>query len=47
MANDKDLCFDLSKSKEKLLCIDFITTEFQQKEYDNRIKGQGKRRSLK
>ena len=30
----------------KLLYIDFITTEFQKKEQDNRSKSQGKKRSL-
>ena len=32
--------------KEKLLCMDFIITEFQKKEQDNRSKGQGKKRGL-
>ena len=42
----KDLRSDPSKWKEKLLHIDFITTDFQKKEQDNRSKGQGKNSSL-
>ena len=46
MAHCEELCSDPSKWKEKLLHMDFITTEFQKKEQDNRSKGQGKKRSL-
>ena len=46
MAHYKDLLSDPSKWKEKLLHIDFITSEFQKKEQDNRSKGQGKKHSL-
>ena len=46
MAHYEDLCSDLSKWKKKLLYMDFITTEFQKKEEDNRSKGQRKKRSL-
>ena len=42
----KDLRSDPSKWKEKLLYMDFITTEFQKKEQDNRSKGQGKKCGL-
>ena len=38
MAYYKDLCSDQSNWKEKLLHMDFITTEFQKKEQDNRSK---------
>ena len=40
MALYEDLCSDPSKWKDKLLHMDFITTEFQKKEQDNRSKGQ-------
>ena len=46
MAHYEDFRSDPSKWKEKLLYMDFITTEFQKKEQDNRSKGQGKKRSL-
>ena len=46
MAHYEDLRSNPSKWKEKLLHIDFITTEFQKKEQDNRSKGQGKKRGL-
>ena len=46
MAHYEDLHCDPSKWKEKLLHMDFITTEFQKKEQDNRSKGQGKKRRL-
>ena len=46
MAHYEDLRSDPSKWKEKLLHMDFITTEFQKKEQDNRSKGQGKKRGL-
>ena len=46
MAPYEDLHSDPSKWKEKLHQIDFISTEFQKKEQDNRSKGQGKKRSL-
>ena len=46
MAHYEDLRYDPSKWKEKLLHMDFITTEFQQKEEDNRSKGQGKKHGL-
>ena len=42
----ENLHSNLSKWKEKLLYMDFITTEFQKKEQDNRSKGQGKKRNL-
>ena len=44
MAHYEDLLADPSKWKEKVLHMDFITTEFQKKEQDNRCKGQGKKR---
>ena len=46
MVHYEDLGSDLSKWKEKLLHMDFITKEFQKKEQDNRSKGQGKKCSL-
>ena len=46
MAHYEDLCSDPCKLKEKLLHMDFITTEFQKKEQDNRSKGQGKKPGL-
>ena len=46
LAHYKDLRSDQSKWKENLLQMDFITTEFQKKEQDNKSKGQGKKRSL-
>ena len=46
MAHYEDLRSDPSKCKEKLLHMDFITTEFQKKEQDNKSKGQGKKRGL-
>ena len=46
MAYYEDLRSDPSKWKEKLLHMDFITTEFQKKEQDNISKGQGKKRGL-
>ena len=46
MAHYEDLCSDPSKWKEKLLYMDFITTEFQKKKQDNRSQGQRKKRSL-
>ena len=46
LAHYKDLRSDQSKWKENLLQMDFITTEFQKKEQDNRNKGQGKKHSL-
>ena len=46
MALYEDLHSDPSKWKEKLLHMDFVTTEFQKKEQDTRSKGQGKKRSL-
>ena len=46
MAHYEDLHSDLYKCKEKLLHMDFITTEFQKKKEDNRSKGQGKKRGL-
>ena len=46
MGHYDDLCSDPSKWKEKLLHMDFITTEYQRKEQDNRSKGQGKKRGL-
>ena len=39
MANYKDLHTDTSKWKEKLLHVDFITSEFQKKEQVNKSKG--------
>ena len=39
MAHYEDLRSDPSKWKEKLDHVDFITTEFQKKEQDNRGKG--------
>ena len=39
MAHYKDRRSDPSKWKEKLFHMDFITTEFQKKEQDNRSKG--------
>ena len=42
----EDLRSNLSKWKGKLLHMDFITTEFQKKEQDNRSKGQRKKRGL-
>ena len=44
MAHYEDLRSDPSKWKEKLLHMDFITTEFQKKEQDTRSKGEGKKR---
>ena len=46
MAYYEDLRSDLSKWKEKLLHMDFITTEFEKKEQDNRCKDQGKKCGL-
>ena len=46
MAHYEDLRSDPSKWKEKLLHMDFITTEFYKKEQDNRSKGQGKKCGL-
>ena len=46
MSHYEDLYSDPSKWKEKLLHMDFITTEFQKKEQDNRSKCQGKKRGL-
>ena len=46
MANYEDLRSDPSKWKEKVLHMDFITTEFQKKEQNNRSKSQGKKRGL-
>ena len=46
MAYYDDLQTDPSKQKEKLLHVDFITSEFQKKEQDNRSKGQGKKYGL-
>ena len=46
MAPYKDLRSDPYKWKEKLLHMDFITTEFQKKKQDNRSKGQGKKGGL-
>ena len=46
MAHYEDLRSDPSKWKEKPLHTNFITTEFQKKEQDNRSKDQGKKRSL-
>ena len=46
MAHYKDLRSDPSKWQEKLLHMDFITSEFQKKEQDYRSKGQGKNRGL-
>ena len=42
-AHYEDLRSDPCKWKEKLLHMDFITTEFQKKEQDTRSKGQGKK----
>ena len=46
MAHYEDLRSDPSKWTEKLLHVDFIATEFQKKEQDNRSNSQGKKRSL-
>ena len=46
MAQYEDLRSDLSKQQDKFLYKDFITTEFQKKEQDNRSKGQGKKRGM-
>ena len=46
MAHYEDLRSDPSKWKEKLRQLDFITTEFQKKEQDNRSKCERKKRSL-
>ena len=46
MAHYKDFHSDPSKWKKKPLHVDFITTEFQKKEQDNSIIGQGRKRSL-
>ena len=46
MAHYEDLHSNRSKWKEKLLHMDFITTEFQKKEEDHRSKGQGKTSGL-
>ena len=46
MAHYEDLCCDQSKYKEKLLHMDFITTEFQKKEKDNGSQGQEKKCGL-
>ena len=46
MAHYEHIRSNPSKWKETLLHMDFITTEFQQKEQDNRSKGQGKKRGL-
>ena len=42
MGHYEDLLSDPSSWKEKLLHVDFITSEFQKKEQDNRTKGQWK-----
>ena len=46
MAHYKDPRSEPSKWKEKLLHMDFITTEFPKKEEDHRGKGQGKKGGL-
>ena len=46
VAHYEDLRSDLSKWKEKLLHMDFVTTKFQKKEQDNRSKGQRKKGGL-
>ena len=46
MVHYEDLRSDLSKWKKKILHMDFITTEFQKKEQDNRSKAQGKKGGL-
>ena len=46
MALYEDLFADLSKWKEKVLHMDFITTEFQKKKQDNKSKDYGKKRGL-
>ena len=46
IAHCEDLRSDLSKWKEKLLRMDFITTEFQKKEQDNRSQAQCKKHGL-
>ena len=46
MAYYEDLRSDPSKWEEKHLHMDFITTEFQKKEQDNRSKCQGMKRRL-
>ena len=46
MAHCEDLRSDPFKWKEKLLRMDFITTEFHKKEQDNRSQGQGKKCGL-
>ena len=46
VAHCEDLCSDLSKWKEKLLNMDFITNEFHKREQDNRSKGKGKKCGL-
>ena len=43
MAHYKDLHSDTSNCKKKFLNMDFITTNFQKKEPDNRSQGQGKK----
>ena len=45
-AHYEDLRSDPSKWKEKLLHMNFITTEFQKKEQDNKREGQGNKHSL-
>ena len=47
MVHYEDLHSYLSKWKEKLLYMDFITIEFQKKEQDNRSKSQRKKCGLK
>ena len=46
MARNKNRRSDPSTGKEKLLQMDFIITEFQKREQDNRIKCQGKKGSM-
>ena len=46
MAHYEDFRSDPSKWKEKLLYMDFVTTEFQKNDQDHRSKGQGKKRGL-
>ena len=46
MAHYEDLCSDQFKWKKKLLHMDFIRTEFEKKEQNNRSKGQRKKYGL-
>ena len=46
MAHYEDFSSDLSKWKETVLHMDFVTTKFQKKEQDDRSKGQGKKYGL-